>query len=92
MAGGFRSQKDESSGLFRCSKCETVAPDAAPIYSLAPHIAFEQEVLRALEASDSDTEFDSRVSRIIEEEPIPVVCGKCCPRAKPHRDDLNHAF
>jgi len=38
--------EDESSGLFRCSKCEAVAPDAAPLYSLATHIAFEQEVLQ----------------------------------------------
>jgi hypothetical protein len=84
--------EDESSGLFRCSKCEAVAPDAAPIYSLATHIAFEQEVLHAIEASSSDTEFESRVSRIVEEEPTPMVCGTCCPRAKPHRHDLNHAF
>jgi hypothetical protein len=83
---------DETSELFRCSKCEAVAPDAAPLYSLATHIAFEQEVLNAIEASDSDTEFDSRVSRIVEEEPTPMVCGKCCPRGKPHRHDLNHAF
>jgi hypothetical protein len=25
--------ENESSGLFRCSKCEALAPDAAPIYS-----------------------------------------------------------
>ena len=36
--------EDESSGLFKCSKCEAVAPDAAPLYSLATHIAFEQEI------------------------------------------------
>jgi hypothetical protein len=40
--------EDESSGLFRCNKCEAVAPDAAPIYSLATHIAFEHEVLHAI--------------------------------------------
>ena len=84
--------EDEASGLFRCSQCRAVAPDAAPLYSLATHIAFEQEVLRAIEASDSDAEFDSRVSHIVEEEPTPMVCGKCCPRGKPHRHDLNHAF
>ena len=84
--------EDESSGLFRCSKCEAVAPDAAPIYSLATHIAFEQEVLQAIEASSSDTEFESRVSRIVEEEPTPMVCSTCGPRGKPHRHDLNHAF
>jgi hypothetical protein len=84
--------EDESSGLFRCSKCEAVAPDAAPIYSLATHIAFEREVFHAIEASSSDTVFGSRVSRIVEEEPMPMVCGPCCPRGKPHRHDLNHAF
>ena len=82
---------DESSGLFRCSKCEALAPDAAPLYSLATHIAFEQEVVHAIEASCSDTEFESHVSRIVEEEPT-MVCGTCCPRGKPHRHDLNHAF
>jgi hypothetical protein len=84
--------EDELSGLFSCSKCETVAPDAAPLYSLATHIAFEQEVLRAIEASNSEAEFESSVSRIIEEEPTPMVCATCCPRGKPHRHDLNHAF
>jgi hypothetical protein len=84
--------EDETSGLFRCSRCEAVASDTAALYSLATHIAFEEEVLRAIEASNSNTEFDSRVSRIVEEEPTPMVCGKCCPGAKPHRHDLNHAF
>jgi len=84
--------EDETSGPFRCSRCHAVAPDAAPLYSLATHIAFEYEVLRAIEASNSDREFDSRVSCIVEEEPTPMVCGKCCPRGKPHRHDLNHAF
>ena len=84
--------EDEASGLFLCSKCKAVAPDAAALYSLATHVAFEEEVLRAIEASNSDTEFYSRVSRIVEEEPTPMVCGKCCPRGKPHRHDLNHAF
>jgi hypothetical protein len=69
--------------------CEA-APDAASIYSLATHIAFEREVFHAIEASCSDTEFESRVSRIVEEEPTPMVCGT--PRAKLHRHDLNHAF
>ncbi len=84
--------EDESSGLFRCSKCKAIAPDAAALYSLATHIEFEQEVLRTIEASNSETEFDFLVSRIAEEEPTPMVCGKCCPRGKPHRHDLNHAF
>ena len=84
--------EEESPGLFRCSKCETPAPDAAPLYSLATHIAFEQEVLCAIEASHSFTEYEDRISRIVEEEPTPMVCGTCCPRAKPHRHDLNHAF
>ena len=84
--------EDETSGPFRCSRCQAVAPDAAPLYSLATHIAFEYEVLHAIEASDSDMEFESRVSCIVEEEPTPMVCGKCCPRGKPHRHDLNHAF
>ena len=72
--------------------CEAAAPDAASIYSLATHIAFAQEVVHAIEASCSDTEFESRVSRIVEEEPTPMLCGSCCPRAKLHRHDLNYAF
>ena len=84
--------EDESSGLFRCSKCEAVAPGAPPIYSLATHIAFEQEVLHAIEASSSDTEFESRVSRIVEEEPTPMVWGTSCPWGNLHRHDLNDAF
>ena len=78
--------------LFRCSKCEAVAPDAEAIYSLATDIAFEEEVLHAIEASSSDTEFETRVSRVVEEERTPMVCGTYCPRGKPHRHDLNHAF
>ncbi|HEY1852582.1 MAG TPA: hypothetical protein VGG60_16295 [Candidatus Binataceae bacterium] len=84
--------EEESSGSFRCSKCEKPAPDAAPLYSLATHIAFEHEVLWAIEASHSLIEYEDRISRIVEEEPTPMVCGTCCPRAKPHRHDLNHAF
>jgi hypothetical protein len=45
--------EEESSGSFRCGKCERPAPDAAPLYSLATHLAFEQEVLSAIEASHS---------------------------------------
>ena len=60
-----------------------------PLYSLAMHIAFEYEVLGAIEASDSDLELDSRVSRIVEEEPTPMVCGKSV-RGKPHRHNLKH--
>ena len=64
---------------------------STPLFT-ATHIAFEQEVLCAIEASNSETEYESRVSRIVEEEPTPMVCGACCPRGKPHRHDLNHAF
>jgi hypothetical protein len=84
--------EDESSETFRCSKCEMIAPDAAPLYSLATHVAFEQEVLRAMEASTTQAEYESRVARIVEEEPTPMVCAICCPRGRPHRHDLNHAF
>jgi hypothetical protein len=84
--------EEESSGMFRCSKCERAATDVAPLYSLATHIAFEKEVLCAIEASDSLSEYEDRISRIVEEEPTPMVCGTCCPRARPHRHDLNHAF
>ena len=84
--------EDETPEMFRCSKCQAVAADAAPLYSLATHIAFEQEVLRAIEASTTQPEFESRVARIVEEEPTPMVCGSCCPRGRPHRHDLNHAF
>jgi hypothetical protein len=83
---------DEAPSGFRCSRCGMIAPDAAPLYSLATHIAFEQEVLHAMEASSSEAEYEDRVLRIVEEEPTPVVCAKCCPRGRPHRHDWNHAF
>ena len=81
----------ESLGSFKCSKCNSNAGLAA-LYSIATHIAFEEEVLRAIEASRSQAEYELRVSRIIEEEATPIVCGTCCPRGRPHRHDLNHAF
>ncbi len=76
----------------RCSQCGVDAADAAPLYSIATHLAFEEEVLKALEASSSQADYESRVSRIIEEEPTPMVCKNCCPRDTPHRHDFNHAF
>ena len=82
---------NETSGSFKCSKCDSDA-DLAALYSIATHVAFEEEVLRAIEASGSQAEFDDRVSRIIEEEETPLVCKLCCPRQRPHRHDLNHAF
>ena len=82
---------DESSGSLRCSKCNSDT-DLAALYSIATHVAFEKEVLRAIEASRSQAECDYQVSRIIEEEGTPMVCKACCPRGRPHRHDLNHAF
>jgi hypothetical protein len=82
---------DESSGSLRCSRCDSDT-DLAALYSIATHVAFEKEVLRAIEASDSQAECDYQVSRIIEEEGTPMVCKACCPRGRPHRHDLNHAF
>jgi hypothetical protein len=82
---------DESSGSLRCSKCNSDT-DMAALYSIATHVAFEKEVLRAIEASASQAECDYQVSRIIEEEGTPMVCKACCPRGRPHRHDLNHAF
>lgn len=77
---------------LRCSKCGCDAPEVAPLYSIATHLAFEEEVLKAIEASSSQAEYEDRVSRIIEEEPTPMVCKTCCPREAPHRHDFNHAF
>jgi hypothetical protein len=82
---------DESSGSFKCSKCNSDT-DLAALYSIATHVAFEEEVLRAIEASGSQAEYDDQVSRIIEEEGTPMVCTACCPRGRPHRHDMNHAF
>jgi hypothetical protein len=82
---------EESSGSFKCSKCNSDT-DLAALYSIATHVAFEEEVLRAIEASGSQAECDDQVSRIIEEEGTPMVCEACCPRGRPHRHDLNHAF
>ena len=82
---------DESLGSFKCAKCNSDTGLAA-LYSIATHIAFEEEVLRAIEASGSQAEYELQVSRIIEEEPTPMVCNSCCPRGRPHRHDLNHAF
>jgi len=81
----------EEANDLRCSKCNGDA-DLAALYSIAAHIAFEEEVLSAIRASSSRAEYDDRVSRIIEEEGTPMVCKACCPRTKPHRHDLNHAF
>ena len=83
--------EDESVGPFKCSKCSSDTGLAA-LYSIATHIAFEEEVLRAIEASSSQAEYEAQVSRIIEEEATPMVCNACCPRGRPHRHDLNHAF
>ena len=83
--------EDESAGRFKCSKCSSDTGLAA-LYSIATHIAFEEEVLRAIKASRSQAEYEAQVSRIIEEEATPMVCSTCCPRGKPHRHDLNHAF
>jgi hypothetical protein len=82
---------DESSGSLKCSKCNSDTGVAA-LYSIATHVAFEKEVLRAIEASRSQTEYDDQVSRITEEEGTPIVCTACCPSGRPHRHDLNHAF
>lgn len=82
---------NETSGCFKCSKCNNDT-DLAAVYSIATHVAFEEEVLRAIEASRSRAEFDDQISRIIEEEGTPMVCKLCCPRQGPHRHDLNHAF
>jgi hypothetical protein len=82
---------DESSGNFRCSECNSDT-DLAALYSIPTHIAFEEEVLKASEVSASEAEFEDQVSRIIEEEGTPMVCKACCPRERPHRHDLNHAF
>jgi hypothetical protein len=82
---------DESSGSLKCSKCNSDT-NVAALYSIATHVAFEKEVLRAIEASRSQAEYDDQVSRIIEEEGTPTVCTACCPSRRPHRHDLNHAF
>jgi hypothetical protein len=82
---------EEWSGSLRCSRCDSDT-DLAALYSIATHVAFENEVLRAIEASGSQAECDYQVSRIIEEEGTPMVCKACCPRGRPHRHDLNHAF
>jgi hypothetical protein len=84
---------DESSGRLKCSKCNSYNDaDLAALYLIATHIAFEEEVLRAIEASGSQAEYDDQVSRIIEEEGTSMICQACCPRGRPHRHDLNHAF
>jgi hypothetical protein len=82
---------EEASGSLTCSKCNSET-DLAALYSLATHVAFEKEVLRAIEASRSQAEYDDQVSRIIEEVGTPMVCKACCPSGRPHRHDLNHAF
>jgi hypothetical protein len=82
---------DESSERFKwCNSDDDT--DLAALYSIATHVAFEEEVLRLIAASSSQAEYDDQVSRIVEEEGIPMVCRVCCPRGGPHRHDLNHAF
>src|SRR5208282_6349735 len=58
---------EESFGSFKCSKCDSDTGLAA-VYSIATHVAFEEEVLRAIEASSSQAEYELQVSRVIEEE------------------------
>src|SRR5215813_7808321 len=83
---------DESFGSFKCSKFNSDTGLVA-LYSIAAHIAFEEEVLRAIKVSRSQAEYEAQVSRIIdEEEATPMVCDTYCPRGRPHRHDLNHAF
>jgi len=82
---------EESFERFKCSKCNNDT-DLAALYSIATHIAFEEEVLRAIEASSSQAEYEARVSRIIEEEATPIICKTCCLQKRPHRHDMNHAF
>ena len=43
---------DESPGSLKCSKCNSDT-NVAALYSIATHVAFEKEVLRAIEASRS---------------------------------------
>lgn len=81
----------ELHGSFKCSKCNSDRGLAA-LYSISTHIAFEEEVLRAIKASRSYAEYELQVSRIVEEQATPMVCDTCCPRGRPHRHDLNHAF
>jgi len=81
---------DELSGSLKCSKCNSDT-DLAALYSIATHVAFEKEVLRAIEASHSQAEYDDQVSRIIEEEGTPMVCTACCPSGRPHRHDYPFA-
>lgn len=85
-------EDDGSAGNLKCTECKSDTPDAAPLYSIAAHIAFEEEVLKAIELSNSSAECDDRVSRIIEEEGTPLVCKSCCPHGRQHRHDINHAF
>jgi hypothetical protein len=80
-----------ASSSLKCGKCNCDT-DLAALYSIATHVAFEKEVLRAIETSRSQAEYDDQVSRIIEEEGTPMVCKACCPSRRPHRHDLNHAF
>src|SRR5215470_10719368 len=88
----FRSQRMNRRDYSGAASARRWLPTRHPSILSRDTSHFEQEVLHAIEASSSDTEFESRVSRIVEEEPTPMVCGTCCPRGKPHRHDLNHAF
>jgi len=85
-------EDDKPAGDLMCSECKSDRPDTAPLYSIAAHIAFEEEVLKAIELSNSSAECDNRISRIIEEEGTPMVCKSCCPHSGQHRHDVNHAF
>ena len=49
---------DESFGSFKCSKCSSDTGLAA-VYSIAAHIAFEEEVLRAIKVSRSQAEYEA---------------------------------
>jgi hypothetical protein len=86
------NMKGERIKLQPCSQCHRPRRDAAPLYTIASAISFQEEVLAALDASNSEAEFNYRLSRIIEQEGTPMVCKDCCPCKTVHNHGTVHAF
>jgi len=75
-----------------CSQCQRPRRDAAPLYTIVSTISFQDKVLAALVASNSEAEFNYKSSRNIEQEGTPTVCKDCCPCRTAHNHGTAHAF
>jgi len=88
----FVRRSDQLPVTMRCSACNGERRHLAALYTIASTIAFQREVLAAIEQSSSEADYDYRAARIIEQEGTPAICERCCPCKYPHNHAENHAF